>query len=54
MIQHMALGFIAGVCFMLVLSALDVTLTRRAARKRFDAEVNRVLERDLTYRSSRD
>ena len=46
MIQHMALGFIGGVCFMLVLSALDVTLARRAARRRFDAEVDAVLRRD--------
>ena len=51
MIQDMALGFIGGVCFMLVLSALDGILYRRAARRRFDAEVERVLERDLTYRS---
>lgn len=46
MIQHMALGFIGGVCFMLVLSALDGILYRRAARRRFDREVDVVLRRD--------
>ena len=51
MIQHMALGFIAGVLFTIGVSVLDGILYRRAARRRFDAEVDRVLERDLTYRS---
>lgn len=46
MIAHMSLGFIGGVCFMLVLSALDGILYRRAARRRFDAEVDAVIKRN--------
>ena len=49
MIAHMALGFIGGVCFMLVLSALDGMLYRRTMRKadreRFDAEVEKIMAR---------
>ena len=46
-------GFLAGIGMVLAASVGDNILRRKAEKKRFDAEVKRVVERDLTYRSQR-